>query len=179
MFFEITFKRALTIHYKMKRNHKSIAILSSEWRKCAYVGCDFYGRSDNVKRHELTHLPADEKPRHICQCGMVLSTKGALTRHKKFSCRLMNEVQEESSSIVQQEMLSTVQPEVPPTAAEIISFDDFEKLEYVITLKNGSTIRVPGLVEDIPKLLNIEPAPHDALLSPVSFNSGESGRYLI
>lgn len=131
---------------KMKRRRTEIIPENSKcetkWEKCKE--CEFVGRSDNVKRHEETHLPKSERPRHICECGTAFSTKGALTRHKKFTCRLPKEAEHPST-----------EAEQPSTenAAKNITFDDFDTLEYVIGLKDGTSIRIPGMVEDIPKLL--------------------------
>lgn len=104
-------------------------------QKCKF--CEFTGRSENVRRHEETHV---ERTPFVCECGTKTSTKGALTRHQTFSCRLKEEKKAISS-------------EVPNQTPSTIALDDFVKLEYVMTLKDGSTIRIPGLVEDIPKLL--------------------------
>lgn len=114
--------------------------------KCKYEHCDFSGRSDNVKRHEDTHDP--DRMWHICdECGTKLSTKGALTRHKIHSCQQ-----------------TTVKDKVAPPTVESIHLNDIAKLEHLITLKNGTTIRVAGMVSDIHKILCSEGTIHDCSL---------------
>lgn len=123
---------------------------------CSFTNCKFSGRS-NVKRHEAIH--GARKP-HKCKCGTQTSTKGALKRRQIFSCRLkdVSELEapdttpnaaEVNEELKKEEELSPQQP----LTVQTIDFNDFVSLEYVMKTKDGTTVRIPGVVEDIPKIL--------------------------
>lgn len=126
--------------------------------KCTFENCKFIGRSDNLKRHIKIH--DINKEMHTCdKCGTKASTKGALQRHKRFSCKWedVNQVEEvvEAPEAVEEVEIPNGAESMAEQDPSTIPNDEFVSLYYLLGRKDGTFETRTGRVQDIPTILSL------------------------
>lgn len=104
--------------------------------------CDYIGREDNLKRHVArVHNNPSKKttndPKYACRCGKKFTAASSLKRHKA-NC----------GKIVDSSFKDSVD--------ESFTLDEIVKVEYLVTLRDGSTRKVSASVESLLSNPNIQ-----------------------
>lgn len=131
--------------------------------KCRF--CNYFGRPDNVRAHVKS---IHEKIRPICNgCAHSFATSSSLKRHlPKCKGSKLNEIVPESEIHTTEEQNLVAAPEskidnpeghlfvadteMPVQGIEnigVLSIDDIVSVQHLITLRNGTTVAIPGEVE--------------------------------
>lgn len=128
--------------------------------KCKYKNCTYAGRIDNVKRHETIHVDTSKRVKWSCECGKNVSNSSALKRHKINSCQHTKKPKMELDHPPSNEYLAGAPPidDMSQTYIEVpaIPLEDIATVEYLVTLKNGTTIQMPAVLKDKAKLFGLE-----------------------
>lgn len=105
--------------------------------------CEYIGRGDNLKRHVyLVHKNPQKKtqndPKYACGCGKKFTAASSLKRHKEGCCG------------------KTVDSSIEDSVDEPFTLDEIVKVEYLVTLYDGSIRKVPASVESLLSNSNIQ-----------------------
>lgn len=110
-----------------------------KWHECGVDNCTYRtNKKSNLTRHvKETH----NREKVVCDCGKVCSQSG-LSRHKRGCSNISNRqlIESEDNSV----------PDASHQTPIFIELQNIAAVQHVITMKDGSVVRIPGQVEHVP-----------------------------